>query len=97
MKLIEALRVYKETINSRTADYKREFTDENGNICYRDLLIYPTHPDATANFKKAYIMHHKNPDYLSMVDPYKSLDLDLAYFIFNSSKPDEVEMEITKY
>ena len=99
MKLLDALRIYRETLAVRKADFQREFNDENGNLCYRDLLIYPTYPDATENFKKSYIFHHKNADYLSLVDQYKTLDLELAYFIFNTSKPDSVEIEtnLNKY
>ncbi len=94
MKLLDAIRIYRETIGNRPADFQREIKDENGNSCYRDLLIYPTHPDAIANFKRDYILHHaKKPDYITMVDGYKFLDLGVGYFIYNTSHPDTVEVE----
>ena len=99
MKLLEALRVHRETVNKRGASFHRERKDENGNTFYCDLLIHPSNNDAYNNFVRDYLKNLSNPDHLSLVDSYKYLDLGVSYLIHNPSIPDVVNMEkdLSKY
>ncbi len=86
MKLLDCIRLYQEIIFDRGTEFNREYIQHDGKVIYRDLLLYPTHPDAYANFKRDYLALEEEPDYIKIIDNYKHLDLDIAYFIYEKDQ-----------